>query len=55
LLFTKDLVFHKAKELSGGERLRAALARGFLGADKPELLVLDEPANNLDPANVEFL
>jgi len=25
------------------------------GADKPELLVLDEPTNNLDPANAEFL
>lgn len=54
-LFTKDSVFQKVKDLSGGERLRAALAFGFLRNEKPELLVLDEPTNNLDLANVEFL
>ena len=42
-------------ELSGGERLRAALARGLLSTRKPELMVLDEPTNNLDLVNVEFL
>jgi ATPase subunit of ABC transporter with duplicated ATPase domains len=41
--------------LSGGERLRAALARGLLSTEKPELLILDEPTNNLDLANIEFL
>jgi ATPase subunit of ABC transporter with duplicated ATPase domains len=54
-LFAGDAVFQKVSELSGGERLRAALARGFLGTRKPELLMLDEPTNNLDLANVEFL
>lgn len=54
-LFTKESVFQKAGELSGGERLRATLAQGFLCAEKPELLVLDEPTNNLDLANIEFL
>lgn len=47
--------FQKVGELSGGERLRAALARGFLSAQSPELMVLDEPTNNLDLQNVEFL
>ena len=41
-LFMKESVFQKVGELSGGERLRAALARGFLGAEKPELLILDD-------------
>ena len=54
-LFAKEAAFQKAGELSGGERLRAALARGLLGVRKPELLLLDEPTNNLDLANVEFL
>jgi ATPase subunit of ABC transporter with duplicated ATPase domains len=54
-LFTGDSVFQKVSNLSGGERLRAALARGFLSSEAPELVVLDEPTNNLDLANVEFL
>ena len=41
--------------MSGGERLRAALARGLLSTQKPELMVLDEPTNNLDLANIQFL
>lgn len=55
LLFSGNAVHLKAGELSGGERLRAALAQGLLAEDKPELLVLDEPTNNLDLPNIEFL
>lgn len=54
-LFTKEAVFQKVKTLSGGERLRAALACGLISTEKPELLILDEPTNNLDLANIEFL
>ncbi len=54
-LFAKESVFQKAGSLSGGERLRATLARGFLSKEKPELLILDEPTNNLDLINIEFL
>jgi ATPase subunit of ABC transporter with duplicated ATPase domains len=54
-LFTKDTVFQRASSLSGGERLRATLARALLATAKPELLLLDEPTNNLDLANIEFL
>lgn len=55
LLFRGDAVHQKVGQLSGGERLRAALAQGLLSADKPELLVLDEPTNNLDLPNITFL
>jgi ATPase subunit of ABC transporter with duplicated ATPase domains len=54
-LFTGQQVLQPAKTLSGGERLRAALARAFLGTRAPELMLLDEPTNNLDLVNVEFL
>jgi ATPase subunit of ABC transporter with duplicated ATPase domains len=54
-LFARETVFQRVSELSGGERLRAAIARGFLSTRKPELLLLDEPTNNLDLANTEFL
>jgi ATPase subunit of ABC transporter with duplicated ATPase domains len=54
-LFTKEGVFQSVKTLSGGEKLRAALAQGFLGENKPEVLIMDEPTNNLDMANVRFL
>jgi ATPase subunit of ABC transporter with duplicated ATPase domains len=54
-LFPKETVFQSVKSLSGGERLRAAMAKGLLSAQKPELLILDEPTNNLDLPNIAFL
>ncbi len=36
------------RTLSGGERLRAALACVMTGARPPQLLILDEPTNHLD-------
>ena len=44
-----------AETLSGGERMRAALASLFAVGEPPGLLVLDEPTNNLDLDTVEVL
>jgi ATPase subunit of ABC transporter with duplicated ATPase domains len=41
--------------LSGGERFRAALAATMLAAPAPQLLMLDEPTNNLDLSSLRQL
>lgn len=45
----------RAATLSGGERFRAALAALMLAEPAPQLLMLDEPTNNLDMASVRQL
>lgn len=54
-LFPGDKALQRAASLSGGERLRACLAKTLLADPAPQLLILDEPTNNLDIANLEFL
>jgi ATPase subunit of ABC transporter with duplicated ATPase domains len=46
--FRDDTVHKPVSVLSGGERMRAALAVALNSAEPPQLLVLDEPTNNLD-------
>jgi ATPase subunit of ABC transporter with duplicated ATPase domains len=47
-LFEGDAVHQPAGSLSGGQRLRAALACALNGWRPPRLLLLDEPTNHLD-------
>src|SRR6218665_1906771 len=54
-LFTKDDWNRSAAVLSGGERMRLVLCCLTLSAVPPEIIVLDEPTNNLDIQNVEIL
>jgi ATPase subunit of ABC transporter with duplicated ATPase domains len=54
-LFRTDDVHRLCATLSGGERLRAALACVLTGVDPPQLLLLDEPTNHLDLASLANL
>lgn len=51
--FKGDDVFKKTEELSGGEKLRLALAINLI--DEPNFLLLDEPTNHLDMWTTKIL
>jgi ATPase subunit of ABC transporter with duplicated ATPase domains len=54
-LFFKQYIDRKAKVLSGGEKMRLGLACLLAVDNAPELLLLDEPNNNLDIESLEQL
>jgi len=54
-LFRNTAADQMVGSLSGGERLRAALACVLLGDRPPQLLILDEPTNHLDLASIEAI
>ena len=53
LLFTQEEVFKEVRMLSGGEKVRLALAKIF--KRKPNVLILDEPTNHMDIIGKETL
>jgi ATPase subunit of ABC transporter with duplicated ATPase domains len=54
-LFRGARAEQRAGTLSGGERFRAVLASLLLAEPDPQLLMLDEPTNNLDMASAAQL
>ncbi|MBT1696602.1 ATP-binding cassette domain-containing protein [Fulvivirgaceae bacterium PWU4] len=54
-LFTKDFWDKPCSTLSGGEKMRLMLCCLTIGNQAPDIIVLDEPTNNLDIQNTEIL
>lgn len=54
-LFGKETWDKKCDVLSGGERLRLLLCGLSITHKAPDMMILDEPTNNLDLQNVEIL
>lgn len=54
-LFAKDDWEKTCIALSGGERMRLLLCCLTINSKSPDIIILDEPTNNLDIQNVEIL
>lgn len=55
LLFTKEYWDSPCKTLSGGEKMRLILCCLMIGNKAPDVIILDEPTNNLDIQNTDIL
>ena len=51
-LFAHDDALKLTSNLSGGEKMRAALACVLMGNTPPQLILLDEPTNNMDLSSI---
>lgn len=54
-LFTKEDWSKPCSALSGGERMRLMLCCLTISSQSPDIIILDEPTNNLDIQNIEIL
>ena len=54
-LFSRETWGKPCRALSGGERMRLMLCCLNIGQQSPNLIILDEPTNNLDIQNIEIL
>jgi len=54
-LFTKEDWDKTCSVLSGGEKMRLMLCCLIIGNQSPDIIILDEPTNNLDIQNIEIL
>lgn len=54
-LFRNHLAYQVVSSLSGGEKLRAALACVLNSKHPPQLLILDEPTNHLDLHSIQCI
>lgn len=54
-LFTKAYWNKTCKALSGGEKMRLMLCSLTISNQAPDMIILDEPTNNLDIQNIEIL
>lgn len=54
-LFPQNTWDKPCSTLSGGERMRLMLCCLSIGSESPDIIILDEPTNNLDIQNIEIL
>ncbi|TXE11486.1 ABC-F family ATP-binding cassette domain-containing protein [Algoriphagus aquimarinus] len=50
---TEDLHYMQMKDLAGNQKVRVLLAQALFG--NPDILILDEPTNDLDAATIDWL